>query len=275
MQSTGPPTQIAANRLSFLSLCLYIPNSWGAAASDFYVYYPERTSKVKVFFLTLTGLWLSFTLVFLLGIGFGTGITSNAAWSDAYSTSTGALIVEGYAPLHGFGRFCAVIVALGVISNSIPGTYSAALGCQVLGRHGKALPRWVWSCVLVLVELVLAVAGREHLLALMQNFLSLMGYWIEFMVAIVLLEHLWFRGGAVEFDWARWEDKSYLPVGAAALVAFLIGWAGAILGMYQIWYTGPLASMSGPADVGLWVGTGFTVVAYIPLRYLELNYFGR
>lgn len=102
-----------------------------------------------------------------------------------------------------------------------------------------------------------------------------MGYWIEFMVAIVLLEHLWFRGGTVEFDWARWEDKSYLPVGAAALVAFLIGWAGAILGMYQIWYTGPLASMSGPADVGLWVGTGFTVVAYIPLRYLELNYFGR
>lgn len=37
-QSIGSDKGIAANRLSFLSLCLYVPNSWGAAASDFYVY---------------------------------------------------------------------------------------------------------------------------------------------------------------------------------------------------------------------------------------------
>jgi purine-cytosine permease-like protein len=37
-QSVGSDAVIAANRLSFLSLCFYVPNSWGAAASDFYVY---------------------------------------------------------------------------------------------------------------------------------------------------------------------------------------------------------------------------------------------
>ncbi|KAJ7447494.1 hypothetical protein FB451DRAFT_1290457, partial [Mycena latifolia] len=204
VQSTGSPPLIAANRLSFFSLCIYVPNSWGAAASDFYL---------KIFTMTLVGLWLSFTLVYLLGIGFATGIASNAAWSDAYNTSIGALIVSGYGPLNGFGRFCAVIVALGVISNLIPGIYSAALGCQVLGRYGKAVPRWVWSCVLIVIVLIIALAGRQHLLAIIQNFVSLMGYWIEFM-------HLWFRRRrGVGFDWSRWEDKSYLPIGLAALMA--------------------------------------------------------
>jgi len=277
-QSVGDPPVVAANRLSFLSLCLYVPNSWGAAASDFYVYYPEKTSKLKIFTLTLTGLWVSFSLVYMLGIGLATGIISNQAWSDANGVSTGALIVAGYGPLRGFGLFCAVIVALGVISNSIPGTYSAALGCQVLGRYGKAVPRWVWSCVLIAIELVLALAGREHLFVIMQNFLALMGYWMQFMVFIVLVEHLVFRrvgSGGVGFDWTKWEDKSYLPLGIAALVSFLLGWLGAVLGMYQVWYTGPLALMSGPADVGVWVGTGFTVVSYLPLRWLELKHFGR
>lgn len=276
-QASSPPV-LAANRLSFLSLCLYVPNSWGAAASDFYVYYPEKTSKVKIFTMTLVGLWTSFTLVYLLGVGLGTGVVGsnpNTAWSDAYATSTGALIVSGYGPLgRGFGGFCSVIIALGVISNSIPGTYSAALGCQVLGRYGKAVPRWIWSCVLILIQLILALAGKEHLMVIMQNFLALMGYWIELMFVIVLMEHLIFSRGRV-LDWTRWEDKSYLPIGYAALVSFLLGWVGAVLGMYQVWYTGPLATLSGPADVGVWIGTGFTIVSYLPLRWLELRVVGR
>ncbi|KAK6063125.1 NCS1 nucleoside transporter [Seiridium cupressi] len=273
-KSTGSHSMIAANRLSFLSLCLYVPNSWGAAASDFYVYYPESTSKTKIFLLTLTGLWLSFTLVFLIGIGLATSIPENTEWQDAYAVSTGALVVEAFDPLKGFGRFCGVVVALGVIANSIPGTYAAALGCQVLGRYGKAVPRWVWSCLLTLVELVLALAGREHLLVIMQNFLALMGYWIQFMVTIVLMEHLWVRKEH-GFDWARWEDKAYLPIGVAALISFLLGWMGAILGMYQVWYVGPLAEALGLADVGLWTGTLFTLIVHPPLRWVELKYLKR
>ncbi|OIW33150.1 hypothetical protein CONLIGDRAFT_590357, partial [Coniochaeta ligniaria NRRL 30616] len=274
VQSVGETSVIAANRLSFLSLCLYVPNSWGAAASDFYVYYPEKSSKLKIFTMTLVGLWLAFTLVFLLGIGLATGLTNNTAWADANAVSTGALLVAGYGPLGSFGRFCAVILALGVISNSIPGTYSAALGCQVMGRYGKAVPRWVWSCVLILIELVLALAGRNTLFTIISNFVALMGYWIEFMVFIVLMEHLVFQRGR-SFDWSRWEDKSYLPIGYAAFASFLLGWVGAILGMYQVWYTGPLAVISGPADVGVWIGSGFTIVSYFPLRWLELKVVGR
>ncbi|KAK3899380.1 hypothetical protein C8A05DRAFT_46535 [Staphylotrichum tortipilum] len=225
---------LAANRLSFFSLCVYLPNSWAPAASDYNVYYPETTPKPKVFLLTVTGLFLSISFDFLLGIGLASGVPSNPAWADAFATSAGWLLIEGYAGLAGFGRVCGAVVALGIISNCIPGVYSASLGMQVLGRYGQVVPRWVWTCVIVVVVLILALAGRDNLLVIFGNFLALMGYWAEFMVMIVLEEHVLFRWNR-GFDWARWEDKKYLPVGVAAFVAFLLGWAGAILGMYQVW----------------------------------------
>jgi len=225
--------------------------------------------------MTLMGLWLSFCLVFFLGIGIATGLANNESWVAANSISPGALLVAAYSPLESFGRFCATIMALGIIANSVPGTYSAALGCQVLGRYGLVVPRWVWSCIMVSIQLILALAGREHLLVIMQNFLALMGYWIEFMVFIVLVEHCWFRRGKPAFDWGKWKDKQYLPIGIAALISFLLGWLGAVLGMYQVWFTGPLAQLSGPSDIGMWVGVGFTVVSYFPLRWVELRHFGR
>lgn len=275
--STARGALLAAHRLSFFCICLYVPNSWAAAASDYYVYYPEKTSRTKIFCLTLVGIWSAFCLVYLVGIGLGTGVANIPAWSAANAVSSGALIVAGYEPLGGFGRFCAVVVALGVIANSIPSTYSAALGCQTLGRHGKAVPRWIWSSLLVLVELVLAVAGREHLFLIFQNFLALMGYWVVFMVAIVLEEHLVFRGRGVAgaLDWTRWEDRGHLPVGWAALAAFLLGWVGAVLGMSQAWYVGPLANLAATADVGVWIGGAFTLVSFPPLRHLELRLVGR
>ena len=251
-----------------------MPNSWAAAASDYYVYYPEKTSRLKIFLLTLTGLWVSFTLVYMIGIGLASGVASNQAWADANAISTGALILEGFSGLAGFGRFCGVIVALGIIANSIPGAYSAALGCQVLGRYGKAVPRWVWSCFINIIQLVCALAGREHLFLVFQNFLALMGYWVQFMIMIVLQEHILFRR-RTGFDWTRWEDKLYLPVGIAALVAFLLGWLGAVLGMYQVWYVGRLAELAGGSDIGMWVGCGFALISYPPLRWLEIKKFGR
>jgi len=277
-QSVGEGSVLAANRLSYFSLCLYVPNSWGAAAADFFCYYPEQTKRRKIFGLTLVGLWTSMTFVFLLGIGLATGIASHPAWEEASLVSTGALIVAGFDPLGGFGKFCGVIVAFGVISNSIPGTYSAALGCQVLGRYGKMVPRYVWSLVLIIIQLVLALAGREHLMVIISNFVALMGYWVQFMVFIVVMEHLVYRrvgSGGPGFDWTKWEDKQYLPLGYAAMASFLLGWTGAVLGMYQVWFTGPLALLAGPADLGVWIGCGFTIVSYLPLRWLELKFVGR
>ena len=277
--SVGDTTTINANRLTFFSLCLSSPVAWGASSSDFYVYYPENTPKWKSFVMTLTGLTLSFSFVFLLGVGLATGIAGDEAWSTAYDISSGALILAGYDGLGGFGKFCGVIAALGVIANNIPGTYSAALNVQVLGRYAAAVPRWILTTFIVMIYFVCAVAGRNHLFDIFENFLALMGYWVTIFITIVLEEHLIFRRGksGLGFDWTAWADKSRLPIGIAASIAFLVGWAGAIISMDQVYYVGPLARMVGAygADMGIWIGCGLAMIFYPPLRWLELKKFQR
>lgn len=226
--------------------------------------------------MTLTGLWSSLTFVYIIGVGLGSGVATIPSWSTAYNVSSGALILESYSTVGAFGKFCGVVIALGVIANNVPSTYSAALGCQVLGRYGKMVPRYLWVCVVSLVYFVCAIAGRDHLFVVFQNFLALMGYWVVIFISIVLEEHIIFRR-ARGFDWSAWENRRYLPVGAAALTAFFIGWAGAIIGMSQVWYVGPVAKLVGGdgADIGIWLGMGFTLFTFPPLRHLELKKFGR
>lgn len=105
-----------------------------------------------------------------------------------------------------------------------------------------------------------------------------MSYWVVPWVTIVVEEHLIFRKlRGVPFDWTAWEDKGRLPIGAAALVAWLVGWAGAIIGMSQVWYTGPVAVRVGGygGDVGAWLAVAFAGSVFPPLRYWELKVVGR
>ena len=117
--STGNPETIHADRLSFFSLCLSAPVAWAPSAADYYVYYPASTRKWKTFLMTFTGLALSFSMTYLMGVGLASGTFTNKDWDDAYGVSAGALILAGYNGLGGFGKFCGVIVALGLVSGTI------------------------------------------------------------------------------------------------------------------------------------------------------------
>jgi purine-cytosine permease-like protein len=97
---------------------------WSAAAADFYVYFPPKASRYAVLAMTASGLILGKLFVEFLGIGLGSGLSLNPTWKAAFGTSTGALIVEALSPLGAFGNFCAVILALGVVGNNIPGKSS-------------------------------------------------------------------------------------------------------------------------------------------------------
>jgi purine-cytosine permease-like protein len=107
----------------------------------------------------------------------------------------------------------------------------------------------------------------------------MMAYWICPWITIVLEEHLLFHKlTSKAFDWSIYESKSKLPIGRAAFLSFLIGFAGAVVGMYQIWYTGPIALKVGGdygGDIGAWLAIGFAGVVFPPLRWLELKRFGR
>jgi purine-cytosine permease-like protein len=219
-------------------------------AADFFVYYPERTSRMAIFSLSFIGLIVSFTMAFVVGIGLASGISSHPEYYAAYHRGAGALIVEGFGPLHGFGKFCSVVVALGLIANTIPPTYSAGVDFQVLGRYAEKVPRAIWNTIGVVIYAVCALVGRSNLSDIFTNFLALMGYWVAIWIAIILEERFIFRLRS-GYNWSSWNDSSKLPLGIAAFIAFAIGWIGAILCMAQVWYIGPLAKLVGEygADV--------------------------
>lgn len=111
------------------------------------------------------------------------------------------------------------------------------------------------------------------------------GYWVVLWIVISLEEHLIFRrprrdrsSAATDyFDWTAWDNPRAMPPGLAATVAFLVGWAGAVLSMSQVYYVGPIAKLISPAggDAGNYVGGAWAAVVYLPLRWLELKRFGR
>ncbi|CAI7570138.1 unnamed protein product [Penicillium glandicola] len=274
--STGSPQTVAANRLSFLSICLSSSVAWAPAGADFYVYFPPNTKKWKTFIMTFLGVGMSMTFANLVGVGLGSGVATNPDWEAADSISSGALILAGYNGLGNFGKFLGVLVSLGQIANNVPGTYSASLGFQMLGRYPAKIPRWVWTCVGVIIYLVCALVGQNNLSDIFEDWLALMGYWVCIYLVIALEEHFIFRPSR-GFDWEDWADRSKLPLGLAALAAFLIGWIGSIISMNQIYFTGPIAKMVGDSgsDLGIWVGSAWAMVTYPGLRWLELKKFNR
>ncbi|KEF56528.1 uncharacterized protein A1O9_06715 [Exophiala aquamarina CBS 119918] len=277
--SEGDSRTVAGNRLSFFSICVSAAITYSGLGMDFFVYWPQSTSRWLIFAMTLVGLVLSFTFAFVLGAGIASSIHSSQNYMDAWTNSqggsgSGALLVEAYSPLGTFGKFCAVIAALGGIANMIPPTYSSGVDFQMLGRHLANVPRVIWNTTGVVIYTVCALAGRNSLAVIFTNFLALMGYWVAIWVAILLEEFLIFRRAkTISYDWYIWNDRQKLPMGLAALIAFLVGWAGAILCMAQVWYIGPIAALVGEygADMGNYVGFVWAAVVFPPLRWLEIR----
>lgn len=112
----------------------------------------------------------------------------------------------------------------------------------------------------------------------LSNFMVIIGYWLAAYEAIALVEHFAFRRGYTGYDPDQYTDPDRLPPGYAALAAFVCGASGAILGMKQLWYTGPIARLvgsDGGGDLGFELAFAFAAVAYLGLRMFEKRRFGR
>ena len=240
------PNRSKLYRLSFLSLCLSAAITYSGVTADYFVYYSPSSRPFLLFIASLLGLSLSFAFALLVGVGLATAIPALPLYSSAYSTSQGALLVAGLAPLNIFGKFCAVLVALSVIANLVASTYSSGLNFQLLASWTGNIPRFIWNTIGAIIYTVCALAGRKSLSVIFTNFLALMGYWAAIWIAITLEEHVVFRWwGGRGWNWKDWDCREKLPMGIAALVAFLVGWTGAILCMAQAWYVGPIAKEVG------------------------------
>lgn len=181
-------------------------------------------------------------------------------------------------PLGTFGQFCLVVLALSIIANNCPNIYSVGLSLQFLAKRSQRVPRFVWTFVGTLIYCAIAIPGYGEFERVLENFMLLIAYWLAIYEAIAIAEHIVFKRGFAGYDIAIYLDAKKLPPGLAAVTAFLFGIMGAVLGMAQVWFVGPIGKLCGTAhggDVGFELAFAFAAIVYIPLRFWERRQFGR
>ncbi|KUJ14915.1 uncharacterized protein LY89DRAFT_708514 [Mollisia scopiformis] len=269
---------LSGNVLSCIAIFYGDGASYASIISDYYVNYPANISKMKVWLLTTFGIFIPVTFGILLGslVGSTTGVDTN--WGQAYDNhGVGGLILAMLYPA-GFAKFLLVLLSLGGVGLNVIAIYSSSLAIQQAAKLLQRVPRFVWSLVTFACILVLSVGGRDKIIDFLENFLSLLGYYNTAFVAILAIEHYYFRNGNLaNYDLDGWNTPSRLPIGFAGLTSFLLGIVGAILGMVETYYVGIIAKMIGEdgGDIGNELALVFTVISYPTLRKLELKYVGR
>lgn len=219
----------------------------------------------------------------LSNVGGSSSSSSRNEYLTAYTDSgIGGILATVLVPRLGrFGEFCLVILALSTVANNCPNIYSVALSLQVLAEGTRRVPRFVWSLLGTCAYLAIAIPGYDMFESWLENFMLVIGYWLAIYEAVSLTEHFVFRDRAGGYgymvDGHVIPDR--LPPGLAALGAFLCGVVGAVVGMAQVWFTGPLGALCGGeefgGDVGFELAFGFGAVAYLVLRAVERSYFKR
>ncbi|KAJ6471194.1 cytosine-purine permease [Mycena vulgaris] len=271
---------LSSDILSFGGIVFGSVAGWAPVAADYNCRLPVDTPPVKIFILTFFGLFIPITFVEIVGALLMT--ITDEAYTDAFTSGgTGGLLSQVLSPWKGGGKFILFLLAFSVIANNVPNTYSAALSIQSLGRPFAMVPRFLWTLLIFVAYTVAGVVGREHFAEILSNFLSILSYWTAFFIVIVAEEHFFFRrpGGRLGgYNLNDWDTPSRLPLGIAGVLAGCFGVAGAVVGMAEVWYIGPLGVKAGAefgADLGFELAAAFTAVTFPVFRWLEIRYTGR
>lgn len=294
----GVGTSETGSVLSFAASVFGFATGWTSYAADYTVYQPATTSRVKTFLWTFAGLILPLCFTEMLGLAVSTSMFNEQfgpTWYDSSDPTTvftspyilgykksgiggliGAVLI---APWGRFGEFCLIVLALSIIANNCPNIYSLSLSLQVMGRWTAAVPRFVWTFFGTLVYCAIAIPGYSRFESVLENFMLLIGYWLAIYEGISLSDHFVFKRGINGYNVAIYMDASKLPPGIAAVVAFCFGIMGAVLGMSQQWFVGPIGILIGVppfgGDIGFELAFLFAMVSYIPMRFAERKHFKR
>lgn len=281
---SAPPTATgASNRGASLTLFAVVYGSsasWCSIVSDYYCHYPVNTSKAKVCLLTTSGIAIPTCIGMVLGCCVGSTMSVNQDWAMIYDDQGVGWLLQAILYPRGFAKFLLVLLVLSGIGTVCIAIYSGALSIQQFAEPLSLIPRFIWTFIVFVAILLISVAGRNHLLEVLQNFLSLLGYWNTSFFVILFTEHYWFRdgwNGYHKYNLEAWNTRSLMPVGVAGLTAFAAGIAAAVVGMDETWWVGPIAKKigTGGGDLGNELSLVFTLVTYFPVRYLELHLIGR
>lgn len=270
----------AGNVLSFISMVFGFTCGWAPSAADFLVYTNQSVPSWKVFVCMVAGLSLPCMFAFILGAACAMGTYTDPDWAQAWEEgSVGGLVNQILVVnnLHGFGKFCMVILALSSIANNLPGSYSLSLAIQAVWSPLAKFPRLGWCLIGNFVSLGLSIPAYYVFADTMSNFLSIIGYNVSIYIGITTAEHFIYRRGFKGYDISDFNNPKTLPVGIAGITGFCFGVASTVLCMNQSWYQGVIARKIGEegGDIAFELNILFAFIGYNLVRPWELKYFGR
>ncbi|ODQ46337.1 hypothetical protein PICMEDRAFT_51848 [Pichia membranifaciens NRRL Y-2026] len=299
------------NRISFFTLAYSVTATWGGCAADYYIIFPEDVPQVNLFLLTFFGIFLPTVFGAVVGMLIGNAAVGNELWNETYAEkSLGGLLNLVFDRWGNFGKFLIVVFWLSLITNNIINNYSSALSVQLLDDLAyRYLSRWFIVIIIFVITLLCSLVGRDHFSEILSNFLPMLGYWISIYFTLLIEENVIFRSTSLVslfrkeivgplseneasnkchkfppfssvnskpyYNFEAWNDKYVLTNGIAATFGFCCGVAGAIVGMNQVYFKGPISRYVGEdaADLGTFLAMAFTGVSYPLARWLELRYF--
>jgi NCS1 nucleoside transporter family len=270
----------AGSILSFAASVFGFATGWASYASDYTCYQPVNTPRTKVFIYVFIGLLFPLCFTEMLGLAVATATVNDPAYAAAYSQdAVGGLLHQVLVPpLGGFGKFCLVILALSIVGNNCPNIYSLTFSLQILTHYAQMIPRFVWTLVGTIIYCAIAIPGYSHFESVLENFMLMIGYWLAIYEAIALPEHFIFKRGFSGYNPVFYDQPKNLPPSIAALVGFCFGVVGAVCGLAQSWWIGPIGRLIGTGyggDVGFELAFGFAFIAYTVCRTFEIKYFHR
>lgn len=270
----------AGNVLTFIALVFGFVAGWTPSSADYFVYIPSNTPSWRIFVPVFIGLSVPCIFTLILGAACGMGTLGNEEWAAAFEKdSIGGLVYQILVEnsLHGFGKFCCVILALSAIANNLPGSYSLSLSIQALWSPLAKFPRIGWCIAGNFLSLGLSIPAYYVFSQAMSNFFSIIGYNVSIYIGITLCEHFIFRKGFGGYDITNFEDRKTLPVGLAGLFAFCCGVVTTVLSMNQTWYSGVILQTFGKygGEISFELNIFTTFIVYAIVRPFEKKYFKR
>ncbi|CAF3279993.1 unnamed protein product [Rotaria sp. Silwood2] len=269
--------------LTFGSVIFGTACSWCPLAADYNTYFPESTSQQKIFLLTYISNFVSITVMQLLGVAAYTGTHTNQNWKQAYEiNNVGGLLGAILSPLRGFGKFILILFAISTVVCNIPNLYSLSLSAQVIAPILSRIPRFLYTVIGTVAYVLLAIVAASKFNDALTSVMGISSYWSAIFMVIVFEDHLLFRCCSFpNYNFSIWNSSKLLPISLAAILSAIVGVAGIILGMSQIWFSGPIAKVIAEntdiegTDIGFEVGLIFTAVTFPLFRLIELYFIRR
>ncbi|TFY57523.1 hypothetical protein EVG20_g8512 [Dentipellis fragilis] len=250
---TPPPEASAV--ISYASVVVSSQISWCTMTPDYGVYHADAPSW-RIFIYVYLGFFCSSLPGHILGAAFAASAPAVPSWQSGLGdgTNVGRLLEAVLAMSGGFGKFLTVVVALTFPSAVAPTMYSFGTSFMAVTPLFANIPRYVYAVVSTAIMIPVAIVGATRFYNILVDILSITGYWTSSFAAIVLAEHFVIRGNRFStYNIEDWNQPTKLPLGVAAVLAFICSIGIIVPSMSQDWYTGSIAS-SGTGDIDSWRG---------------------